>query len=104
MAIRLRICDYDLENNWVVISTHVVVMSTTEGSRLSLPLCLGESDEIIDDHWIHAKQKLKRARIYVNSREAVGILVDSFAEKKLGTWASDNVKLINDLNTVSSLT
>jgi hypothetical protein len=70
-------------------------MCTTEVSQLSLPLCLGESDEIIDEHLI-------RAKIDVDSRETVGILVDSFA-KKLGSWASDNAKLINDLNTVSGL-
>ena len=46
MAIRLKICDYDLENNWALVSTHVVVTSMTEVSRLSLPLCLLESDEV----------------------------------------------------------
>jgi len=75
--------------------------STTEVSRLSLPLRLGESDEIIADHWIHAKRKLKRARVDVNSREAVGILVDSFTRKLL-SWASYNAKLINEINTVSA--
>ena len=48
MAIRLRICGCDLGNNWAVASTPVVVPSTTGVSRLSLPLYLGESDEIID--------------------------------------------------------
>ena len=80
----------------------MVVRSTTKVLRISPPHCSGESDEIIDDHWIHAKRKLKRTRIDINFREAVGILVDSFAEK-LGSWASDNDKLINELNTVSAL-
>jgi len=79
IVIRFRICDYDLENNGAVVSTLAVVPSTTEVSRLSLPLCLGKNNEIIDDNWIHAKRKLKRARNDVNSRETVGILVDSFA-------------------------
>ena len=78
-TIRLMICDYDLESNQAEISTHVVLPSTTEVSRLSLPLCLGESDEIIDDRWIHAQRKIQRARIDANSRQALGILVDSFA-------------------------
>jgi hypothetical protein len=95
MAIRLRICNYDLGNNWSVGSTPVVVPPTTKVLQISLPHCSGESEEIVDDHWIHAKRKLKRARIDINSREAVGILVDSFA-RKLGSWASDNSKLINE--------
>jgi hypothetical protein len=102
MAVRLRICDNDLGNDWAIVSTHIVVPSTTDVSRLSLSLCLGGSDENIDDHWIHAKRKLKRARIDVNSREAVGILVDSFVGK-LGSWASDNAKFINELNRISAL-
>ena len=81
MAIRLRICDYNLGINWTVVSTHVVVPSITAVSRLLLPLCLGESDEIIDDHWIHAKWRIKSARNDVNSPETVGIFDDSFAKK-----------------------
>ena len=96
MAIRLRIWDYDLGINWSVVSTPVVVPSTTEVLQISLPHCSGKSDKIIDDHWIHAKRKLKCARVNVYSREAVSILVDSFAGK-LGSWASDNAKLINEL-------
>jgi hypothetical protein len=57
MAISLRLCDYDLESNWAIASTPMAGPSTTEVSRLSLPLCIGESDEIIDDYWIHAKRK-----------------------------------------------
>jgi hypothetical protein len=55
MAIRLRIFEYYLDNNWAVVYSHVDVPYTTEFSRLSLPLCLGENDEIMNDHWIHAK-------------------------------------------------
>ena len=86
IAIRLRICDYDLESNWAVISTFVVGPSTTEVSRLSLPLCLGESHEIVDKHSKHSKRKSKHSRINIHSRETVGIIVNYFA-RKLSSWA-----------------
>jgi hypothetical protein len=81
LAIRLGICDYALESNWAVSTAPVAEPSTMEDSQLLLPLCLGESDEIIDDHWIHAKWRIKSARNDVNSPETVGIFDDSFAKK-----------------------
>ena len=92
MAIRLRIWDYDLEGNWAVVSTHVVGPSTT---KFRLPHCLSKSNEIIDDYWIRSNRQLKCARINVNYREALGILVDSF-EGKLGLRAFDSAKVINE--------
>jgi hypothetical protein len=102
-ALRLRIFDFDLKYNWEVGSTLAVVHPTsTVVNRPSLPPCLGESDEILNNHWEQSKIKLIDAGINVNSREAVCILVDSFAGK-LGTWASEKATLINELNTISAL-
>ena len=104
-ALRLRISDSDLRYNWKVGSALTVALPTSTNAvatRPTLPLCFGETDEIIDDHWVKSKTSIIDAGINVNSREAVCILVDSFAGK-LGRWASDNAELINELRTVSTL-
>jgi hypothetical protein len=102
-ALILRIVDFDLKYNWEVGSTLAVVLPTSIlVTRPTLPPCLGESDEILDDHWEQSKRKLIDAGINANSREAVCILVDFFVGK-LGSWASNNATKINEFNTISAL-
>jgi hypothetical protein len=100
---KLKIFDFDLMYNWEVGSILAVVLPTTTViNRPDLPPCLGESDEIFNNHWGQFKLKLIDAGINVNSREVVCILVDSFAGK-LGTWASETTTLINELKSISAL-
>ncbi len=99
--LRLRIFDFDLKHNWEVSSASAEVLPTSTVVP-TLPPCLGENDSILNDHWAESKILIINAGINVNSREAVRILVNSFAGK-LGRWAFDNASLINELNTLSAL-
>ena len=102
-ALRLRIFYFNLNYNWEVGSTLAVVFPTsTVVTRPTLPPCLGQSDEVLDEHWEQSKLKLIDAGINVDSREAVCILVDFFVGK-LGSWASNNATKINEFNTISAL-
>ncbi len=100
-VLRLRIFDFDLKQNWEVGSASAEVLLTSTVVP-TLPLCLGENDNILNDHWAESKIQIINAGNIVNSREAVRILANSF-ERKLGRWAFDNASLINELNTLSAL-
>ena len=78
--LRLRMFDFDLKQNWEVGSTSAEVLPTSTVVP-TLPPCLGEDESILYDHWTESKAKIINAGININSREALRILLDSFAEK-----------------------
>ena len=96
-ALRLRSFYCDLEEKWEVGSIFVIILLTLNAvTRPPLPPCMGEGDDILDEHLQRSIIKLKESEMSVDSYEVVCILVDSFA-RKLNSWASDNATSINIL-------
>jgi len=79
---------------------------TTNLSRFlqKLELCTGENaDEILHDHFLNSKLKVKGFGVYPNSREAVMVVVSSFTGL-LGNWAADHADEIFKLDSIDTLT
>ena len=78
---------------------------TTNLSRLlqKLVLCTGENVEILHDHLKQSKFQVKAFGVDPNYKEAVTVVVSSFAGS-LGNWAADHSDEIFKLDSIDALT